>query len=298
MTRILSRLGRYVLTLCIVVPAAVIALQYWERYQQVPWTRDGRVSADVVRLAPEVSGTVATVEVGDNGHVHRGDVLYVIDPERYRLAVRSAEADVEARRQEMIVRRAAAERRRRLREAISREDLQQVEAAAAVADADWRAAQARLDLARLDLARTTVRSPVDGYVSSLRLRPGDYAIAGESRISIVDAGSFRITGYFEETKIRHVRPGRPAQIRLMGFDRPLSGHVDSIGRGIENDNDTPGAQGLPDVPETFAWVRLARRIPVRIRIDAVPPGVELVAGMTAAVEITPDGEAPMRLRIF
>ena len=108
-------------------------------------------------------------------------------------------------------------------------------------------------------------------VSSLRLRPGDYAIAGESRISIVDAGSFRITGYFEETKIRHVRPGRPAQIRLMGFDRPLSGHVDSIGRGIENDNDTPGAQGLPDVPETFAWVRLARRIPVRIRIDAVPP---------------------------
>ncbi|WP_449220868.1 efflux RND transporter periplasmic adaptor subunit [Tistrella mobilis] len=298
MTQIFSRLGRYALTLCLVVPAGLVALHVWDRYQQVPWTRDGRVSADVVRLAPEVSGTIATVSVGDNAYVHRGDVLYVVDPERYRLAVMSAEADVEARRQDMLVRRAAAARRRQLREAISREDLQQVEAAAAVADADLRAARARLDIARLDLARTTVRSPVDGYVSNLRLRPGDYAIAGESRISIVDAASFRVTGYFEETKLRHIHPGRPAQIRLMGVGQPLSGHVDSIGRGIENDNDAPGQLGLPDVAATFAWVRLARRIPVRIRIDAVPPGVELVAGMTAAVEIIPAGEAPGRPSLF
>lgn len=285
MKAVLSLLGRYALTLCFGTAAAVVALQVWNRHEQTPWTRDARVSAEVVQIAPEVSGTVGTVSVADNQYVHRGDVLYAIDARRFSLAVASAQAEAEARRQDMLVRQAAARRRSQLREVISQEDVQQTAGAAAQAAATYDGAVAALDLAKLNLARATIRAPVDGYVTNLRLRPGDYATAGVTKIAILDATSFWITSYFEETKLRRIRVGSPAQIMLMGFDEPLSGHVESIGRGIEDSNGTPGHLGLPNVEPTFSWVRLAQRIPVRIHIDRAPPGVELAAGMTATVAI-------------
>ncbi|MBK1840439.1 HlyD family secretion protein [Azospirillum sp. YIM B02556] len=287
MKPVLSLLGRYALTLCFGTVAALVALQVWTHQEQTPWTRDARVSAEVVQIAPEVSGTVGSVSVADNQYVHRGDILYAIDAKRFSLAVASAQADAEARRQDMLVRQAAARRRSQLREVISQEDLQQTAGAAAQAAASYDAAVAALDLAKLNLAQATVRAPVDGYVTNLRLRPGDYATAGVTRIAILDATSFWITSYFEETKLRRIRVGSPARVMLMGFDEPLSGHVESIGRGIEDSNGTPGHLGLPNVEPTFSWVRLAQRIPVRIHIDRVPPGVELAAGMTATVAVEP-----------
>lgn len=292
MRPILSLLSRYALTLCLVAGATLIALEAWSRFERTPWTRDGRVSADVVQIAPEVSGTISAVPVIDNQYVHRGDILYVIAPERLRLAVALAEADVEAKRQDMLVRQATARRHSQLRDIVSQEAVQQSGGAAAVAGAAYQAAAAALDLAKLNLARSTIRSPVDGYVTNLRLRPGDYATAGSTKVAVLDAASFWITGYFEETKIRKISVGSPAQIMLMGFDLPVSGHVESIGRGIENSNDAPGHRGLPNVAATFSWVRLAQRIPVRIHIDRVPPGVELAAGMTATIEITPARAKP------
>lgn len=280
-------LGRYALTLGVVVASAFVAIQAWSHYERSPWTRDGRVGVDVIQIAPEVSGTIRSVPVADNQYVKRGDILYEIDPERLRLAVALAEADVEAKRQDMLVRQATARRHSQLKDVVSQEAIQQSGGAAAVASAAYQAAVATLELARLDLARSTVRSPIDGYVTNLRLRPGDYAVEGTTKVAILDASSFWITGYFEETKIHKIRVGNPAQIMLMGFDQPATGHVESIGRGIENSNDAPGHLGLPNVAATFSWVRLAQRIPVRIQIDQVPSGVELAAGMTATVEITP-----------
>ncbi|MFC7332309.1 efflux RND transporter periplasmic adaptor subunit [Rhodocista pekingensis] len=287
MKPLLFLLGRYALTLGVVVVSAVVAMQAWNQYERTPWTRDGRVGVDVIQIAPEVSGTVRSVAVADNQYVERGDILYEIDPERLRLAVALAEADVEAKRQDMIVRQATARRHGQLRNVVSQEAAQQSSGAAAVASAAYQAAVAALDLARLDLARSTIRSPVAGYVTNLKLRPGDYATAGTTKVAILDASSFWITGYFEETKIHKIRVGSPARIMLMGFDRPVTGHVESIGRGIENSNDAPGHLGLPNVAATFSWVRLAQRIPVRIDIDEMPSGMELAAGMTATVEIIP-----------
>lgn len=292
MKPVLSLLGRYALTLCLVAVSAFVALKAWSHYERAPWTHDGRVGADVVQVAPEVSGTIRSVPVVDNQYVRRGDILYEIDPERLRLAVALAEADVEAKRQDMIVRQAMARRRGGLKGAVSQEAVQQSEGAASVAGAAYQAAIAKLDLAKRNLARSTVRSPVDGYVTNLTLRPGDYATAGVTKVAVLDAASFWITGYFEETKIQKVRVGDPAQIKLMGFGQPLSGYVESIGRGIENSNDTPGHLGLPNVAATFSWVRLAQRIPVRIHIDRVPTSVELAAGMTATVKITPTNVDP------
>lgn len=287
MTSLLALLSRYVLTLIAVAVAAFLAVIFWQHYVQTPWTRDGRVRADVVQVAPDVSGPVSSVAVRDNQWVNRGDVLYAIDPHWLKLAVVSAQADVEAKRHEMLMRQDVALRRARIKAMISGEDLQQTASAAKVAAANYQGALAALELARLNLSHAVVRSPVSGYVTHLRLRPGDYATAGETRVAIIDAHSFWVVGYFEETKLRHIHVGDNAHIALMGFAPAIAGHVESIGRGIGDSNDDTGGLGLPDVEPTFSWVRLAQRIPVRIHIDALPEGVELVAGLSASVSIVP-----------
>ncbi|MBK0024464.1 HlyD family secretion protein [Brucella pseudogrignonensis] len=285
MTSLLSLFSRYLITLCVVALAALVAFHLWQLYESMAWTRNARVSVDVVQIAPEVSGTIRSVSVHDNQHVQRGDILYAIDPERFRLAVINAEAEAEARRQDMLIRQAAAKRRSRLGNIASQEVIEQAAGEAAQAAAAYQGAKAALELAKLNLARTIIRSPVEGYVTNLRLRDGGYVKAGETKIAIIDSTSFWITGYFEETRLRRIQIGLPARMKLMGFDQPVTGHVESIGRGIEDDNGAPGHLGLPNVAATFSWVRLAQRIPVHIHIDKVPAGVLLVAGMSAQVEI-------------
>lgn len=288
MKSLLSLVGRYALTLCAVAAATLLAFMMWKHYAQTPWTRDGRVRADVVQIAPDVSGPVIRVAVRDNQWVNRGDVLYAIDPHWLTLAVASAQAEVESRRHEMVMRQDAARRRAQIKAAISSEDLQQTGSAANVAVANYHGALAALELAELNLSHTTVRAPVSGYITHLRLRPGDYATAGETKVAIVDAHSFWVVGYFEETKLRHIRVGDTAHIVLMGYDPVIAGHVESIGHGIGDNNDETGGLGLPDVEPTFSWVRLAQRVPVRIHIDALPKGIELVAGLSASVEVVPE----------
>ncbi|EQA6226700.1 MULTISPECIES: HlyD family secretion protein [Enterobacter] len=285
MKSLLSLVGRYALTLCAVAAATLLAFMMWKHYAQTPWTRDGRVRADVVQIAPDVSGPVIRVAVRDNQWVNRGDVLYAIDPHWLTLAVASAQAEVESRRHEMVMRQDAARRRSQIKAAISSEDLQQTGSAANVAVANYHGALAALELAELNLSHATVRAPVSGYITHLRLRPGDYATAGETKVAIVDAHSFWVVGYFEETKLRHIRVGDTAHIVLMGYDPVIAGHVESIGHGIGDNNDETGGLGLPDIEPTFSWVRLAQRVPVRIHIDALPKGIELVAGLSASVEV-------------
>lgn len=287
MKSFLSLLSRYALTLSTVVVATLLAFMLWKHYAQTPWTRDGRVRADVVQIAPDVSGPVINVAVSDNQWVNRGDVLYSIDPHWLKLAVASAQADVDAKRHEMVMRQDAATRRTRIKGVISGEDLQQTDSAANIATANYHGALAALELAQLNLSHAIVRAPVAGYITHLRLRPGDYATAGVTKVAIVDAHSFWVVGYFEETKLRHIRVGNSAHIALMGFEPVLTGHVESIGHGIGDNNDETGGLGLPEVEPTFNWVRLAQRIPVRIHIDTLPAGVELVAGLSATVSVTP-----------
>lgn len=287
MKSLLSLLGRYALTLSAVVVATLLAFMVWKHYAQTPWTRDGRVRADVVQIAPDISGPVSSVAVRDNQWVNRGDVLYAIDPHWLKLSVLSAQADVEAKRHELLMRQDAARRRAQIKGMISSEDIQQTRSAASVAAANYQGALAALELAQLNLSHAVVRSPVAGYVTHLRLRPGNYATAGETKVAIIDAQSFWVVGYFEETKLRHIHVGNTAQISLMGFDPIITGHVESIGRGIGDSNDETGGLGLPEVNPTFNWVRLAQRVPVRIQLDALPEGIVLVAGLSASVSIMP-----------
>ncbi len=111
---------------------------------------------------------------------------------------------------------------------------------------------------------------------------GDYAAAGAPKLAVIDAHSFWVYGYFEETKLPHVQVGAAAEMRLMS-GQTLRGHVESIARGIY-DRDNPQSRELTaDVNPTFNWVRLAQRVPVRIALDPLPEGLLLAAGTTCTV---------------
>jgi multidrug resistance efflux pump len=270
--------------------SALLGWAMWEAYMAAPWTRDGRVRAEVVDIAPEVSDKVVAVHVRDNQLVRKGDLLFEIDPARYELAVKQAEATAESRRQDMILKESDARRRRNLEGAVSAEERERFGISAAIAAATYNEALAAVDTAKLNLQRTKLYSTVNGHATNVRLRVGDYATAGQRAMSIIDADSFWIYAYFEETQLARIRIGDPARIALMGFHQPVSGHVDSFSRGITDRNGQLGNQGLQDVNPIFTWVRLAQRIPVRIHVDALPEGVELVAGMTCTVSVEPKAD--------
>lgn len=288
-----KRLLRAGLTLAVVVAAGFLVSALWRAYVIAPWTRDGRVSAQIVRIAPEVSGTVAEVSVADDQYVKQGDVLYRIDDASFALALDQAEAQLAAAEVSLRQKTEEARRRRGMESLVPAEDIQRATQAEAIARAELRGARVAVDRAKLDLARTELRAPTDGYVTRLRLNKGDYAVAGQPNLALIDAHSFWITGYFEETKLRGIQPGAAARIRLMGFDQDLPGRVASIGRGITDSNQQADAQGLPSVEPSFSWVRLAQRIPVRVEFEHVPHDVVLAAGMTGSIEVTPSAGTPV-----
>lgn len=280
------------LTLIVVVAAAWLVDALWHAYVLAPWTRDARVSAQIVRMAPEVSGSVAEVAVSDDQYVKQGEVLYRIDSASFVLALAQAEARLAAATASLRQKDGDAKRRQGMENLVSAEEIHRANQAVAAAQAEQRSAQVDVDKAKLDLARTVLRAPVDGYVTRLRLNKGDYASTGEPNIALVDANSFWITGYFEETKLYGIRPGAVAQIRLMGFDKIIPGRVVSIGRGITDTNQQADAQGLPTVAPSFSWVRLAQRIPVRVEFEQFPNDIVLASGMTGSIRVAqPEGNS-------
>ena len=288
---------RVAITLAMVTLAVVLGSALWRTYMTAPWTRDGRVRAYVVDVASEVPGTVTEVLVHDNQPVRHGQKLFVIDPQRFRLAIAASRARLETAAEDLRLRQSDAKRRQGLSGIVSAEERERFNSTAATAQAAVDAAQAELDVAELNLQRATLYAPVNGYVTNLSLRAGDYVTAGQPRIAVLDSDSFWIYGYFEETKLGGVHVGDPARIKLMGYDPLISGHVESITRGIQDQNGSTDRLGLQDVNPVFTWVRLAQRIPVRVHIDHVPNGLLLAAGMTCSISVGREEEGRGRVRL-
>ncbi len=275
-----------VLTTAILVAVAIAVGRWlWHHYMVEPWTRDARVRADFVQVAPDVSGLVASVLVRDNQEIRVGDVLFVVDQARYQLAVADAEQKLADQHAQVAQAERENQRNLALGDLASSETREEGNAKLQELHATLGQAATTLNLARLNLARTVVRSTVNGAVTDLNLRPGDYFTAGRPALTIIDRGSFYVVGYFEETKLARIHIGDSVRIRLMGEGRILDGHVESVTRAIEDRERTPDTNLIPNVNPTFNWVRLAQRIPVRIAIDHEPPDVLLVMGRTATVEV-------------
>ncbi|HEY4803229.1 MAG TPA: HlyD family secretion protein [Paraburkholderia sp.] len=277
----------FIATAIIFVVAILVGRVLWVHYMDEPWTRDGRVRAEVVNIAPDVSGAVVELPVRDNQFVHKGDLLMQIDPSHYQIAVEQAEAAVAARKAELTMRQDDARRRADMdSEVVSAENRENASHTANSAQAQYQQALAALDAAKLNLERTRVVSPVDGYITNLQVFQGDYATSGQAKLAVVDSHSFWVYGYFEETKLPHVKVGNKADIKLMSGGT-LEGHVESISRGIYDRDNPQSRELLADVNPTFNWVRLAQRVPVRIHIDKVPDDMVLAAGTTCTVVVKP-----------
>ena len=283
----LPTLGSVLLTLAAVAAALVVSVQLWEYYMEEPWTRDGRVHADIVQIAPDVSGLVTELRVHDNDQVARGQALFVIDRKRFELAAQKAEATVKERRAQLDQARREARRNKSLKDLIAAETIEEGDTRVQQAEAALADAEAALGVARLDLERTVVYSPVDGYLSDRTIRLGDYVKTGVPVLSIVDTASLRVEGYFEETKLHAIAVGQPVDIKLMGESEHLRGHVLSLAAGIEDRDRTRGSTLLPNINPSFNWVRLAQRIPVRVSIDEAPADVRLITGRTATLTVLP-----------
>jgi RND family efflux transporter MFP subunit len=283
---IVPSIGRVLVTLAAVLVAIVVGWQLWSYYMLQPWTRDGRVRADVVTVAADVSGLVSDVYVRDNQTVSKGQPLFRIDQRRFQYALAEAKANVASRQATLEQSKRDLTRSKSLTTiAITAQQVEQSQQATDVAQASLDDANAALDVAQLNLERSTILAPVNGIVTNFDLLPGRYINAGAGVFALIDTDTFRIEGYFEETKLRRIQIGEKATVKLIGDPHELSGHVESIASGIEDQSRSTSADLLASVNPTFSWVRLAQRIPVRIKLDNVPAQVSLVAGRTATVSI-------------
>jgi len=286
MKSFLASLGRAVLTLVVVLVAILAGWELWSYYMLEPWTRDGRVRADVVTIAADVPGLISDVFVHDNEKVKKGQQLFRIDQRRFQYALDQTKADVASQQATLDQAKRDLERSKSLTDvAITRQQVERAQQAVDEAQAKRDAANAALEVARLNLERSTVLAPVNGIVTNFDLLPGRYVNVGTAVFALIDSDTFRVEGYFEETKLGRIRVGEDATVKLIGDPRVLSGHVESIAYGIEDQNRSTSSELLASVNPTFSWVRLAQRIPVRIKLDDVPPDLLLVAGRTATVSI-------------
>jgi multidrug resistance efflux pump len=287
----MKTLARAIATLLIVAVGCAGAYELWNYYMLSPWTRDARIDADVVTIAPDVAGFVTDLRVKDDQFIHKGDVLLVLDQERYKRALEAADANVAAQKAQMLMRQSEAARRVKLTDlAITPDAKEDSQHMAALAVAQYHQAVADLSTASLNLARTVIRAPVNGFVTNLTLVVGQYAAVGTKLMALIDSDSFRVEGYFEETKIPVIKPGGRVGIYLMSGGPALQGHIQSISNGITDRDDPNGPELLANANPTFEWVRLAQRIPVRIHIDEIPEDMHISAGMTCTVVV----DAPPR----
>jgi RND family efflux transporter MFP subunit len=282
MKRVLSFLLRFGVTAVVVAIAGLVAWQLWLYYMVAPWTRDGRVRADVVPVAADVSGLVSDVFVHDNQVVKKSEPLFRIDQKRFELALQQAKAEVASRQATLDQNKRDLGRSKALSSVVvTAQKVEQDQQAVDVAQAALDQATADLNIAKLNLERSTVIAPVNGIVTNFGLLPGRYVTAGAPILAIIDSDTFRVEGYFEETKLRGVHVGDKATVRLLGDPRVLSGRVDSIASGIEDQSRGTSNDLLASVNPTFSWVRLAQRVPVRIKLDELPDDSRLVTGRTA-----------------
>ena len=290
MKKPLLTVGRVVLTLLMVTLAAFVVWRMVMYYMFAPWTRDGHIRADVIQIAPDVSGLIERVEVQDNQPVKRGDVLFTIDQDRFTLALRQAEASAAERKEALAQAQREAKRNRGLGNLVAREQLEESQSRESRAQSAVAAAQVAVDAAKLNLERSVIRSPVDGYLNDRAPRAHEFVTAGRPVLSVVDGESFHIDGYFEETKLEHIRIGQAVDIRVLGDNTRLRGHVQSIVAAVEDRDRSSGTNLLPSVNPAFSWVQLAQRIPVRIAFDDVPADFRMIAGRTATVSIIDDAK--------
>ncbi|MEW7312514.1 p-hydroxybenzoic acid efflux pump subunit AaeA [Buttiauxella gaviniae] len=286
MKALTRKMTRTAITLILVLLAFIAIFRAWVFYTESPWTRDARFTAEVVAIAPDVSGLITDVKVHDNQLVKKDQILFTIDQPRYQKALEEAQADVAYYQALAGEKRREAGRRNSLGiQAMSREEIEQSNNVLQTVLHQLAKAEATRDLAQLDLQRTVIRAPAEGWVTNLNVYTGEFITRGSTGVALVKSGTFYILAYMEETKLEGIRPGYRVQITPLGSNRILHGTVDSVSAGVTNASSTIDTKGMATVDSNLEWVRLAQRVPVRIHLDE-QQGNLYPAGTTATVVVT------------
>lgn len=281
---------RKILTFAIIAIAVVLVVIKFEHYMNNPWTRDGYVRANIVEVTPRVTGPIIKVHIQDNQVVNEGDLLFEIDPQTYQADLERAQANLA--QMETVLARAINENNRslglekRTPGSVSKLNLNNLSNAVESARANVKAAQAAVKNAELNVSFTQVYAPVSGYITNLRLALGSQVVANQPVFALIDQNSFWIEGYFKETDIKHINKGDAAWVTLMAYpDQSFPGEVLNVGYGIAQSDGSIGNYQLPNVSPNFQWIRLAQRLPVKIKVDNLPQDVTLRVGTTASILI-------------
>jgi len=281
------------LTAVVVAVGAYCFHDLWQKYLVAPWTRDGRLRAEIAEIAPQVSGNIVRIAVPDNGFVKKGDVILEIDPSNYRITLAQRESELAGAKFKQQQLASTAHRLDGMpTHMVSAEQVTNANLALKAQQQVVKAAQAALSQAQLNLERTQVKAPFDGFVTNMDLRVGSWLTAGQPVLAFINKDHFFVVGYFQENRLQGVCPGAVATINFLGEDASYPGKVISVGRGIADSNQNTSSQLLANVDQTFPWIRLAQRIPVRVGFDHLPPEQELIAGRTASVTIHDNGTCP------
>jgi membrane fusion protein, multidrug efflux system len=336
----LSSVGR-LFSLVVIVAAAILLLVCLFINDSRPSTNDAYLQADLVRMAPEVSGRIVALPIRDNQAVKKGDLLFAIDPEPFRLHLEQARAQVQAleasikvqtdqvasqgarakaaetgigsaqaqlelalstlarleplgrqgfvpkeqvdqaRTSVTVARNAAAQSSQQAQEA------RQAVTSTAPLEAQLSSAKALQALAERDLRLTEVRAAFDGKITGLDLTVGQFATVGVPLFTIINTEKWYAVANFRESDLRKIREGQQAQVFVMANpSRPVGGKVESIGWGVVAEEGATVFGGLPRVPRTLNWVRIAQRFPVRILLEA-PPDELMRVGSTVSVTLRP-----------
>lgn len=287
---LIKKVARYAITCVLVLVAIIIVFRTWVYYTESPWTRDAKFSADVVAIAPDVTGLITSVNVHDNQYVKQGQVLFYIDRPRFQEALAEAQADVDYYQAVVSEKRREAARRNKIsRQALSQEAVEQANNDLQTSVHQLAKASATRDLAQIDLQRATVTAPADGWITNLNVYGGDFISRGSVAVALVKDRTFYVTAYLEETKLHGVKPGYHAVITPLGSDLKLRGTVASVAAGVTNSSSSSDNKGLATVNSNLEWVRLAQRVPVRIHLDESVSN-HFPAGTTATVTITGEKE--------
>lgn len=286
----MKKIIKILLTLSILGAAAFFAYNKYREYIDNPWTRDGQVRTQVIQVTPRVNGMVTNIHVVDNQKVKRGDLLFEIDPSQYQVKLNQAEARLQRTLEAAKGTKIEYERVKNIyakdKGAVSQKDLVRNETNYFKSLADIDSSTEAVNTAKLNLSYTKVYAEVDGYVSNINFQIGSQASANKAILALVDENSYWVFGFFREDAIPHVKVGDEARVTLLAYpDTPLSGKVESIAWGISHSDGNPGNNLLPSVKPVFQWIRLAQRIPVRIKLDKLPDNVKLRFGLTASVMI-------------
>ncbi|GEA50795.1 membrane protein [Vibrio inusitatus NBRC 102082] len=276
---------KYLVSIIILSLAIVLTKFAWDKYNYQPWTRDGKLKAEITKLSTDVDGKIVAIHVKDNQFVKKGDLLVTIDERDYLQAVLSAKAKVAQQKSELDIASNIATRDNKLSSGlISKEQVREENLNVEKQRAALQQSKADLGKSRLDLERTKIYAPTDGYITNLTQRVGNHLKSGDSIVALVEKDSFYVLGYFEETKLPDIHVGSKATVVLFSSGMSISGTVQSIGSAI-TDNSADDTGLIPQVSQTIPWIRLAQRVPVRVEFDELPQNVKLIHGTTASITI-------------